>query len=373
MISSTRAWTTFAFNGWALRPSPPPDTPLNVESMDRLRLMPLLFHAWTAHGVKTGQQFDWSDAHLTSQHAAASNLMRLAQGRQVCNSLEASGIPVVVIKGGAFLVRYQAKAFDVRPMSDLDFLVPIRALADAERVLRECGFEPAASARHTSQGRSFVRNDLPTPIEIDLHGAVAAWPIATGLTARILNAHERVAGWRVPRLPDSLCLTALHRAYHGFLWPAVDLFEFKAVSERLTEDDWREVVAFSLANRSAGAVWTAYRQAVWLFGATGTDAARLATLASRLSPIRRRLLTRIAPDHGVLRPDPFWRRPLPRILVVGACATASLPRTVVAAAAFVPARITELWGSAKARGLSPLERARVVLESALRGDETSYN
>jgi hypothetical protein len=253
-------------------------------------------------------------------------------------------------------------------------LVRPRDFQAAECALRDSGFQPAPGERPSERmrARTLVLEGAPVPIAIDLHGGIAPWPIAARLAARMLDGHERIAGWRLPRLADAFCLTALHRARHGFLWSAVDLFELKAVSSRMDDSEWREVLACASACHCAGAVWAAYRQAVWLFGADGHDDAHVASLGRLVGAVRRRMLARVARGESVLDPDPFWRRPIPRMLIVGPCSTASIFGTLAAAAMFLPPRIAELWNAPSGKGRTPLGRARAVLDSAWRGDETAY-
>ena len=69
----------------------------------------------------------------------------------------------------------------------------------------------------------------------------------------------------------------------------------------------------------------------------------------------------------------MWRRPLPRMLIVAPAATTSVSRSLVATGTLLPRRLAEVWQLGKSRSLSLPERMRLVLQSTLRGDDTSYH
>ena len=64
----------------------------------------------------------------------------VAAGR-LLSSLHAAGIPTLVLKGGALVVGYYRDT-GVRPMSDLDVLVPTSAATAAREILQDHGWSP---------------------------------------------------------------------------------------------------------------------------------------------------------------------------------------------------------------------------------------
>jgi hypothetical protein len=282
----------------------------------------------------------------------------------------------ILLKGGAFLVRYCHDTPGLRPMADLDVLVAPDQYETARSILQhDCHLRPREDATpfsaRVNHASAFVSAGGPMAVTIDLHRDVAHWPIATDLGRRILARHNRAGSWRVPRLVDAFCLTALHRARHGFAWSPLDLVEVKRTAQALTDGDWREVVDHAAAWRFAGAVWVSYRQAVWWLGADPRDEPRLAEIEEHLGATARRLLESMAPPEDVLEPDVRWRRPLLRNFVVGPCAMATPGRAIAAAALFLPLRAAEEWARATRQGLGPMSRLRRLWAYMRNGADTS--
>ena len=75
------------------------------------------------------------------RHAWARNQLMLAQVMPVVAALEQAGVPTLMLKGAALMVEGRRDA-GVREMTDIDVLIPTRAVADACRVLAECGMRP---------------------------------------------------------------------------------------------------------------------------------------------------------------------------------------------------------------------------------------
>jgi hypothetical protein len=363
-----RAWTTFAFRTLTGVDGPVPDVPADHQALRRLCIAPLVYHAYRLIGTPGA---DFAAAAAEYRHAATANLIRLAHGALVRDALEARGIPVVLLKGGAFLLRYCDEAMGVRPMADLDLLVSPDMRQGAEQTLRACGFDALYQARRSDRvahARSFVSTRAPMDIDLDLHLGVARWPIATELSSRILQRHDRISGWRVARLPEAFCLSVLHRARHGFAWSAFDLFELKMMAQQLDASGWNDVLECASANGLRGAAWASYRQAVWWLGCDDGDDERVASLARGVGVIRRRLLARMAGPQHVFVPDWRWQRPLARNFLVLPCAT-TLPRALTAAAGFLPARVADEWTAAKASGVGSTGRMRWLLKYVWRGRE----
>jgi len=356
-LESARQWYAFAFQAWQSPGTRPPDSPLDAGVVRRLGIAPLLYRALHAARDDRAARFV-----VEYRHTATVNLIRLTQSARVRDALEAQGITPILIKGGAFLLRFCSDTLGVRPMSDLDVLVAPERYEAARAVMLDCGFQPAPGttsfAAPLKHAVSFVSTAGPTPLDIDLHRDVAQWPVAAGLAPRMVADHERIQSWRIPRLADAFCLTALHRARHGFGWSALDLVEIKRTAQALTDDEWLEVVDRSARLRFAGAVWVSYRQAVWWLGAEPPDEARLAQIAERIGSATRHLLERMAPPEEALEPDARWRRPLIRNFVVGPCAMTTPARAIAGAALFFPLRAAEEWTHAGQQGLGPAERVR---------------
>jgi hypothetical protein len=282
------------------------------------------------------------------RHATTASLLRLAQGRRVRDVFERAGIPAVLLKGGAFLVRFAHGDAGIRPMSDLDLLVDRRQFAAAATLLRAEGYvttrpERAFSSR-TAPGQSFVRHGGPLAVEIDLHRTLAQWPLNARLTDAVLRDHVNVDGWRVPSIADAIAHACVHRSRHAFVWSCLDLWDVRTLVDELDDEAWAEAQRRFASFDATASVYATFRQALFAFGSESPqDRARQNDLSSRLGSWRRRWLDRIAPAHGPFAPQLEWDRPLRRNAIVQPLVSGSLGRSVAAAVAYLPLRMVEGW------------------------------
>lgn len=367
-VHAIQTWASFAFRSWTT-PSPaepPPDVPFDAPLLRSLGIWPFVYQALRASGDDRAREFA-----RDYRHATTANLIRLTRGARIAAALNDRGITAVVLKGGAFALRFCHETPGLRPMGDLDLLVSREDYPEAAALLVDCGFVPASSevraSRRTAHAGSFIDSGGAMPLDIDLHDALAPWPIATALTRRILARHDRSGPWRLPALPHAFCLTALHRARHAFRWSALDLFELKHTAVLLDDAGWADVLETSREAHMTGAVWAAYRQAVWWLGGDDGDERRLADLSARLGRVRHGLLARIAAPERVVMPDPRWERPFARNFIVAPLATTTPARALIAASRVLPLRAIDEWRASEAQRLGLIGRVRWLCRRAVRG------
>lgn len=83
------------------------------------------------------------------------NLKRIDQLKFLINDFHKHSIPVCLLKGTAMLLFYY-KNFGMRPgISDTDMLVPMGKLTDAIKILKEHGYRPVSTFRHS--GHAFEK------------------------------------------------------------------------------------------------------------------------------------------------------------------------------------------------------------------------
>jgi hypothetical protein len=340
VVRAARDWASFAYAASANRAAPLPAAPIPATELRALMLGPLMYCGLAAREDERARVF-----LADYRHALTANTFRLAQAATVRDALAQAGMEPVLIKGGAFLVRFGTAHPGIRPMSDLDMLVAGDQFHAAARVLSGLGFAPVSDAfpasRRLAPARGFVRHHGAMRVDLDLHRAVAQWPIARDLRTAVLREAERVGGWSVPSLASSFGLTALHRARHGYLWSCLDLLDLKRMADAMDDDAWQAAMDTSRRCRLDGAVYAAFRQAAWWFGERAADGDRLARLRRRLGALSRHLIDRMAPVEGPLMPDAVWNRPLVRNLVVMPCATGTPARAWLAMATFLPLRLAD--------------------------------
>lgn len=129
------------------------------------RLLPAVDFNLQRHGI------DNPHARLMAglrRHALCRTHWTLHTSAKVVRVLSEHGIPCLVLKGAA-MSRLYAPSPSVRPMNDLDLLVPRRHARAAMTTLVEAGFRPHAP---NPSELIFVRHSTPFsrgPVEIDLH------------------------------------------------------------------------------------------------------------------------------------------------------------------------------------------------------------
>jgi hypothetical protein len=339
--------------------------------MRRLLLGPLLHGGLAALGDERAAWF-----RDDFRHALTSNRFRLARAAAARDALEQAGIDLVLLKGGAFVLRFGAAHAGIRPMSDLDVLVGRGQFHEAARVLASIGYVRAPAAIRLSAraapAHSFVRTYGAAQVEIDVHRALAQWPLARELTGAIVESAQRVDGWRVPALAPAFCFTAFHRARHGYLWSGLDLLDLKCSADALDDAGWSLVLETAGRCGLEAAAYAAYRQAAWWFGPDEADGRRLAQLRSRLGALSRQLIERMAPLAGPYTAEAVWNRPLVRNLVVMPCATGTPMRALVAAVSFLPLRLADEAFRASPGPDNARGRLRRLLTHIVRGAEPEW-
>jgi hypothetical protein len=187
---------------------------LALDGLDRgsERLLPLVWSNLQRHGVNV----DGLEDRYRATRAA--NGMRLAQAAEVLRRLHAAGVPTVVLKGTALLISAYPD-MGLRPMSDVDVLVPLGRITEASRSLQEQGWRP-----HSPVTPAMVRLTHAAPfsraqhVSVDLHWHVfeeccqpaadnELWEASIPLT---IDGAET----RMPAPEDQL----LHVCVHGEKW-----------------------------------------------------------------------------------------------------------------------------------------------------------
>ena len=184
------------------------------------------------------------------------NQVRARVLAQVVGALEADGIPVIVVKGGALAhLLYPDPA--LRPMSDLDLLVDTSDLDRAAGVLRELGMgKPAADAGQHGKGLSTAGVTIEdTWVGIELHSDLFEEGFPVSMTLRDLDTerltfpvgdHDLVA--QTLGLEPLLWHLCLHLRFHTtvFLpWRLVWITDIVGIAEeRAGHLDWGRVHSY---------------------------------------------------------------------------------------------------------------------------------
>jgi hypothetical protein len=220
----------------------------------RLDVAPLLYQRLQAGGADTATPPAVGrvlrECYLAT---AASNLRFYRELQALLGALRAAGVRVMVLKG-AFLAEVVYRNVALRPLGDLDLLVPVEELDKAVECLRARGyhclrpFDVEVHARVRDQLPGFFRTGAAAMV--DLHYGVAAprpghAVDVQGLWERCVPA--RVAGTEVLSLcPEDLLLHLCgHLAYqHEFAFGLRPLCDIAATVEHYGADlRWEALIA----------------------------------------------------------------------------------------------------------------------------------
>lgn len=183
----------------------------SIERLDygSYRLLALVFRNLTAAGVE--------DKRLATlkgvfRHAWYANQRLFHAGAQALRALEAAGVPTMLLKGAA-LVAEDPTLAGVRPMDDIDVLVPEARLPAAVRALEEAGWQARDRRPLEVLTNRFHSTEIrhPDGAELDLH-----WrPFVAGASDPALWRDARPArlagaATLVPSAGDQLVLSCLH-------------------------------------------------------------------------------------------------------------------------------------------------------------------
>jgi hypothetical protein len=239
----------------ALSPGPPAvdawrrlAASLDPERLDQgsARLLPLVWSNLRRHGEIVGG--------LAARYRAAGEANRrlLDQLAGLLPVLGGAGVPTVLLKGAALVLGAYPDP-GLRPMSDLDVLVPVDRVRDAVRALGAQGWAPeaplTAAALRLTHSLPFRR---PGHAPLDLHWHVFEECCAPADDESLWAASRPAAvdgvPTRVPAPEDQL----LHVAVHGEKWvhvPGIRWIADAVVLVRAGGVRWERLVAEAIRRR----------------------------------------------------------------------------------------------------------------------------
>lgn len=251
-----------------------------------VQVMPLVWRNLTRHG---GEAPGLERLRGVYRHTWVKNQLTMRFGARVLTSLEAAGIPTLVLKGVALcLLDYGDPG--VRTMADLDVLVPRERARDAIAVLRRT-LEPDPSFPPPER-RVSVHHSAPFgdggEHELDLHW-YSLWRSAPDDDFWRAAVPLEVAGARTLALcpPDRL----LQLTAHGAAWNPQGILRWVAdavtVIRRNPELDWDRFCERARAAELTAGMAEALGYLRSSFGADVPDGVIEALRASRLTPSAR--------------------------------------------------------------------------------------
>lgn len=219
---------------------------------------PWLHHALTGTPLATSLPGDFLDS-LSRQHRAnRERVGRLqADAARILAAAARVGIPVLPLKGAAMLAGDHDPQPGLRPMADLDLLVPPDGIPQIRRLMMDLGYTLRSS---TWKHHTFLRPsneqvvayeehpDNPRPVEIHHRTAETLWGLLCDLTARAWGRARKGSflGIEALLLPPSELLLhiAVHATFNILNHTArlIHLADIRQLAQALTaREEWGEV------------------------------------------------------------------------------------------------------------------------------------
>ena len=256
--------------------------PSNLDSASR-RLLPLAFWNLERHGVAGSGRDVFRRAFAESWVRSHQILEGLDV---VLGAFRAARIPVILLKGAALALGTYPKA-GLRPMVDVDVLVPFDGSEEADRVLEGLGARPTsedpAGRKAMLHGTEHVLDLGGATVAVDLHRS-ALWECRrAGDDDAFREGAVPVSGREGARMlcpADELLVVCVH----GLRWSQVPPIYWVADAVMLIRDertpvDWGRLVAEARRRRLALPVGAALRYLVAELGAPVPD-----TVIAELGP-----------------------------------------------------------------------------------------
>jgi len=237
------------------------------------------------------------------------------EARDAARLLAGRGYPVVLLKGAAYVMA-ALPAAEGRSVGDLDILVPLAALGDAEAALRAGGWEPLKTDVYDDAYYRQWMHELPPLAHAERGSIIDVHHTILPLTARlrpdaaalIADAVPVAPGLHILSPPDMVLHSAAHLFYDGdFEGGLRNLWDLHRLLSHFDGPEFRRTLADRARRHQLETpLARALRFAHEFFG-TRVDAG-LAGRPTRLDAlIRRRLLAR---DAWGLPTAPVTRRAL---------------------------------------------------------------
>lgn len=206
------------------------------------RLLPLVWANLTRQGIRD-PALDRLAGFYQDTRVRVEGLLEAA-GR-VLAGLHAAGIPTLVLKGCALVTGYYRDP-GVRPMSDLDVLVPTSAAMAAQRVLRAHGWSPRFhwSTLGVRMTHAAVFDGAPGP-PVDLHWHVFAECCRPDDDAALWDRSVAIEIAGAPTRALSSADQLIHVCVHGEKWvhvPGIRWVADGVTVMRAATIDWEHLV-----------------------------------------------------------------------------------------------------------------------------------
>jgi hypothetical protein len=175
LIKSIRAGSQLAESSASLPCFKNVDWPMLVKTAEHHGLAPLAYEALKRSGLlKDAPESAATSLRMAYLRASVANRLAFQDLASLIDRLKSDDIPVIVLKGGSLAATLYDDAA-LRPMGDLDLLIPRDAVERAKRALAEQGYRPSTEmadgfADRFSVEQTFLRmGNRPSQIDVHWH------------------------------------------------------------------------------------------------------------------------------------------------------------------------------------------------------------
>ena len=285
-----------------------------------------------------------------TRHAAATNLVRERELRDVIAAMTHAGVDALLMKGAQLAYTHYPRP-DLRPRVDTDVLIPVASRQMVGNLLVGLGYAPpthVSGALVMSQAMYVKRVDDVVVHEVDVHWRIANPQVFAGYLEHGELARTAVGvpalGPAARGLSDlhALLVACVHRVAHHYdsdclIW----LYDIHLIASRLAPEQWPELRALAEARGVLAICVQGLARSMRLFGtnippailAVDATPGRREVTAAYLKPARRHV-AHVVTDLRALRSwADRWRLvrehlvPSPRYMrdVYAPASTAPLP------------------------------------------------
>jgi hypothetical protein len=183
---------------------------------------------------------------------------------EAMDSFAASGIPIQPLKGALFLEILYGGNLGLRPMSDLDLLVPAEVLKEAEKILHNLGYKSVGRGRiRWSDTHTHHRILVRGPVVLEVHFRLCHELACDADAGKFFETTEIVSyrGREIAIAGAELQMfhTLLHAATHALNHSALWMIDVLLMTQRWPELDWSRVRDEAKSRRAERSIDAALR------------------------------------------------------------------------------------------------------------------
>ena len=304
-ISDLLLWTRSLIGIWRNEVKAPTLTAKLADQLRTLRITPLVFRA-----LKSSFPPEIALVQEDYRNELSRNIVRFHHIKNLRDRLKSRGIDLMLLKGGAFLVRFGKGDLGLRATADLDLAILPSKLQEVVSYLSEQGYEGFSDRPIKNSDHHAIymgKREGSVNLHLDLHRSIGPLVGHKRLLEALLSRPDHRNDWCLPETDLWIWSIAVHRLQSGFMSDLRELFDFALLAESTRPET---LFAYgNLFDALGGLYLTAKHSAFW----TGSEEAKeLAENAPISKKIKQSLDLIFPPLSPILvssfRRNTFFRR-----------------------------------------------------------------